>query len=216
MAARAQGKASQGPDTNPASPLLNHHSVLASSSPKGKSFPLSGPSPAKCESASNAPPQSQTHQSPLADTGDTHAGLAAATSTAKAAASPLSSCSNSPSSVRINQNYNPNSGAAPPASHAPKAVPPNDNECENDLILGNANRDAVFGHGADDRAADGRAHREADLDSADDADSRPLLESTNANGVVAAGKRANGKYGCDSAADESNETEKLINNGDSA
>lgn len=95
-------------------------------------------------------------------------------------------------------------------------MPPNDNESENDLILGNGNRDAVFGGGADGRAADARAHREADLDSADDADSRPLLESTNTNGVVAAGKRANGKYSCDGAADESNETEKLINNGDSA
>lgn len=72
----------------------------------------------------------------------------------KSATSPLSSCSNSPSSVRINQNYDPN--------NIKKQKP---NEEANGLNRSNADS-------------------ECDLENAEDADSKPLLDATENTQII--------------------------------
>lgn len=96
----------------------------------------------------------------------------------KSTTSPLSSCSNSPSSVRINQNYDPNNV---------KRQAPND-----------------VSHGTTD--GDG------DLDNAEDADSKPLLNATENTQIVT---KRNGRYDAtdqqsDPKAESDNENDTLI------
>lgn len=73
----------------------------------------------------------------------------------KSTTSPLSSCSNSPSSVRINQNYDPNNI---------KKLPTNQDDA-NDAAHGNTDADC-------------------DLDNSEDADSKPLLNATDNTQIV--------------------------------
>lgn len=107
----------------------------------------------------------------------------------KSTTSPLSSCSNSPSSVRINQNYDPNNLKKQPA--------PIDET--NDLNHGN--------HGI----ADG----DCELDNSEDADSKPLLNATENTQIVT--KRTNGRYeksdqALDTKAESDTEIDTLITN----
>lgn len=85
----------------------------------------------------------------------------------KSTASPLSSCSNSPSSVRINQNYDPNN-------------------------LQQRTNNEINGSGAA-AAADG----DCDLDNSEDADSKPLLnansDTTDITQIIAK-RSTNGRY----------------------
>lgn len=212
--------------------MLNHSvNENIATSPKGKSYSSNGPSPIKCDLNSIAQ-KSQNHQSPLADTKDTKP----VGNIVNRNQSPLSSCSNSPSSVRINQNYKPNNveTQSPITSSVSskidktKANDRNDGDESEHLILGNANNDTVFSPSRIeyDQFTDYRQNREADLDNADDADSKPLLESSNTNGTGivgnsgGAGKRNTGKYtdhiANNNLDDDNNETETLINNGESA
>lgn len=118
----------------------------------------------------------------------------------KVIASPLSSCSNSPSSVRINQNYDPNSVRQ-------RAL--NDN-ATNDTRPNAASAAAV--------AADG----DCDLDNSEDADSKPLLNANNATTTeptqIVTKRSTNGRYDAsdqksEQKADSDNdENETLITN----
>lgn len=94
----------------------------------------------------------------------------------KAIASPLSSCSNSPSSVRINQNYDPSSVRQQRAAL-------NDNEANGTH------------HGSN---AAGAADGECDLDNSEDADSKPLLNANNTNTTetaqIVTKRSTNGRY----------------------
>lgn len=106
----------------------------------------------------------------------------------KSATSPLSSCSNSPSSVRINQNYDPNNVTKQSATDEPT---------NNDVT----NSHADIG--------------ECDLDNSEDADSKPLLNATETTQIVT--KRTNNrceKTDQQSAtkADSDNESDTLITN----
>lgn len=96
----------------------------------------------------------------------------------KVITSPLSSCSNSPSSVRINQNYDPNSVRQ-------RAL--NDNET-------NDTRPNATSAAAAAAVADG----DCDLDNSEDADSKPLLNATNTTATestqIVTKRSTNGRY----------------------
>lgn len=118
----------------------------------------------------------------------------------KVITSPLSSCSNSPSSVRINQNYDPNNVRQ-------RAL--NDNETNDTRPNAAAAAAAV---------ADG----DCDLDNSEDADSKPLLNATNTTDTeptqIVTKRSTNGRYDAsdqklEQKADSDNdENETLITN----
>lgn len=176
----------------------------SSNSPKGKSYASSnGPSPIKCEKNSTNVLSNQTHQSSL-DANATTATANSTSTTKPTTASSLSSCSNSPSSVRLNQNYDPHqvdSVLSSKSCDLMKNVKKFTTET-NDSVSGNATSDTIFSTSRnDDTNNTERNQREADLDTLDDGDNKPLLEkpnsSTVANGkiTITNGKRVNGKYG---------------------
>lgn len=121
----------------------------------------------------------------------------------KVITSPLSSCSNSPSSVRINQNYDPNNV---------RQRTLNDNET-NDTRPNKATAAAATA-----AAADG----DCDLDNSEDADSKPLLNATNTTTTeptqIVTKRSTNGRYDAsdqksEQKADSDNdENETLITN----
>lgn len=101
----------------------------------------------------------------------------------------MSSCSNSPSSVRINQNYDPNNLQKP---------------LTNDTASNNGGKTVAV------------ENADCDLDNAEDADSKPLLNTTENSQIVTNTKRTNryDKSDEDSAikAESDNESETLITN----
>lgn len=104
---------------------------------------------------------------------------------AKSATSPLSSCSNSPSSVRINQNYDPN--------NIKKQTP---NEQENQVNHSNIDGDC-------------------DLDNSEDADSKPLLNAADSTQIVSKrtnNRYEKSDEGLATKVDSDNEIETLITN----
>lgn len=133
-----------------------------------------------------SPAPAPSHQSPLAN---------------KSTASPISSSSNSPNSVKTNQNYDPNKLESNQSqqinhNHGPHA---NENNCT-----------------ASDNNSDSKAL--ADLDNLEDADSKPLLANSYNSHGPSINKRANGKYGKgDLSSDDlgNHESETLINSNDS-
>lgn len=164
-------------------------------SPKSKPLPPNGLSPIINKSPTQ--PISHAQQSLITNTNNTNT---------KSTASSLSSCSNSPSSVRINQNYDPNN-----LEHQSQKSPLQKSSNTTNLILGNLNNNTIpstTGHASDDTN-----HRDIDLDNLEDADSKPLLDQTNTNcTIVSNNKRANEQYRDDVNGTDITESETLINN----
>lgn len=151
--------------------------------PQGKSNDNNqAPAQKSIEFKSPAQTPASSHQSPLAN---------------KATASPISSSSNSPTSVEINQNYDPN-------------------KLESTQSQAINHNNGPYVHENSCVASDSKAL--ADLDNLEDADSKPLLANSYNSHGPSVNKRANGKY-CivDSSSDDRghHESETLINNNDS-
>lgn len=141
-----QGKTSDGVQNTSLSPSLSHSARQSASNPIS--------------------PKSSVRQTTATDLTDV---TLTPQYNKKAAVSPLSSCSNSPSSVRINQNYDPNNVQQ-------RAL--------NDSEKNGSNATA---------AADG----DCDLDNSEDADSKPLLnantDTTEITQIVTK-RSTNGRY----------------------
>lgn len=170
MIKQFQGKVADGAKNTNLSPALSHKAEQPSNKTDS---PKSNPNVAPTSDLSQI--KVDLKQSPVAQS-----------ATQQKSATPLSSCSNSPSSVRINQNYDPNNI---------QKLPTNDNTSEH-----------VINNNAD---ADG------DLDNLEDADSKPLLNSVVNSQIVANTKRTNNRYGKEDETatnreDGNNESETLI------
>lgn len=136
-------------------------------------------SPRSVKPLSPALPPAQSNQSPLAN---------------KSSISPVSSSSNSPSSVKINQNYDPNK-----LDISLRKSNPNNRDYvnENNCIVDESRKTLT------------------ELDNPEDTDSKPLLANSHGTSI---NKCANAKYGIDdSDADDlgCHESETLINNNSS-
>lgn len=156
-----KGKASDGaPNTTSFSPSLSHNAKKTVSNP--------------------ATPKSNVIQ-----TKDLNSVTSTPQANPKSVTSPLSSCSNSPSSVRINQNYDPN--------NMKKQAP---SEQANAVNHSNADGDC-------------------DLDNSEDADSKPLLNATDNPQIVSKrtnNRYEKSDENSTTKADSDNESETLITN----
>lgn len=108
----------------------------------------------------------------------------------------ISSSSHSPSSVRLNQNYDPNNIQKSSTNNDPNEMQINEN--------GNSSGTVT----------DDGTNADCDLDNAEDADSKPLLNTTDNPQIVANTKRTN-RYdkmdeGTAAKAESDNESETLI------
>lgn len=135
----------------------------------------------------------------------------------KLSMSPLSSCSNSPNSVKINQNYDPNKleNQSIPSSSTQQPLPPSSSLPPATTHNLNHNNSRVYVN-ENNGIADDSNKIAADLDNLEDADSKPLLANSNCGPSI--NKRANGKYGIgDLDTDDigNHENETLINSSNS-
>lgn len=98
-------------------------------------------------------------------------------------ATPLTSCSNSPSSVRINQSYDPNKSD----NQTPKSPQTSD--------LGNklCNTDVTEVVVSDLSESQDTSNRDVDLDSSEDADRKPLLEKCDASPILVNNNNIHGR-----------------------
>lgn len=170
-----QGKVADGVKNTSLSPALGHSAKEAPSKPSITDSPKLSD---VVQSSDLSPIKLDISQSP-----------AVQSTQPQKSATPLSSCSNSPSSVRINQNYDPNNLQKAQA---------------------NENTNERTQHTADD-ASNG----DCDLDNLEDADRKPLLNSVDNSQIVSNTKRTNSRYGkTDEAAartdDGINESDTLI------